>query len=404
MLINQVQIKHFRSLYQVELTLKPLTIIIGPNASGKSNLFKALRFVHTGVAGDRVEWQAYDSQIDDLLWYGMDESGARPDTMEFAFGFASSPGAPVARYAAKFHCGDYLQVREESLEVREDPQLRTYFERLKEQIRQYIGRRNKSLKTPYRSLARSGRTLTLRDEGADFSHPLAKGVYEHISGWRFFDVNLQLARQEAFVPPVPDAVPPLANDASNLSAFLYALWHIQPEDFDLLAETLADFVELPQKIISEHDAERGGKNARYSFIEQPFGENRVIPPHSMSDGTIRLLSHLALLLGDQTVTLACLEEPNIGLHPRLMLHLADVLRQSVNTADESTQKLQVIITTHNAEFMDCFNLEEEKAYLQVYVAERDEQGRTRFIPASADEFAPWLQKYRLGEAVRRRFL
>ncbi len=59
--LNRLQIRHFRSLYQVELELKPLTILIGPNASGKSNLFKALRFLHDAIAGDRLEWQAYDN-------------------------------------------------------------------------------------------------------------------------------------------------------------------------------------------------------------------------------------------------------------------------------------------------------------------------------------------------------
>jgi hypothetical protein len=54
--------------------------------------------------------------------------------------------------------------------------------------------------------------------------------------------------------------------------------------------------------------------------------------------------------------------------------------------------------------MDCFDLKEEQDYLQVYIAERDERGRTVFTLATVEEFAPWLEKYRLGEAVRRRFI
>lgn len=65
---------------------------------------------------------------------------------------------------------------------------------------------------------------------------------------------------------------------------------------------------------------------------------------------------------------------------------------------------QILITTHNPEFMDCFDLSEEQDYLQVYLAERDELGRTQFIPATSETFAPWLERYRLGEAVRRRFM
>jgi hypothetical protein len=91
-----------------------------------------------------------------------------------------------------------------------------------------------------------------------------------------------------------------------------------------------------------------------------------------------------------------------------MLHLADVLRQAVAWTQESANEdgftPQVLVTTHNPEFMDCFDLSEERDYLQVYLAERDELGRTQFIPATSETFAPWLERYRLGEAVRRRFV
>lgn len=69
--LTKLHIRHFQSLYDVELTLKPLTILIGPNASGKSNLFKALRFMYDAVAGDRLDWQAYDGQLNELRWYEM---------------------------------------------------------------------------------------------------------------------------------------------------------------------------------------------------------------------------------------------------------------------------------------------------------------------------------------------
>ena len=40
--LNNVHIKNFRNLRDVELPLKPLTVIVGPNASGKSNILNAL--------------------------------------------------------------------------------------------------------------------------------------------------------------------------------------------------------------------------------------------------------------------------------------------------------------------------------------------------------------------------
>lgn len=166
---------------------------------------------------------------------------------------------------------------------------------------------------------------------------------------------------------------------------------------------MARSIELPQKILLEHDAERGGNEASYYFFETPFGENRPVRPGSISDGTIRLLAHMALLLADQTVALACLEEPDNGLHPRLMLYMADAIRQAVQN-DQGDRRLQVLVATHSPELMDCFDLDAEADYVQVYVAERGAFGETLLVPVTAEQFAPWLEKYRLGEAVRRHFL
>ncbi|GAB4577494.1 MAG: AAA family ATPase [Anaerolineales bacterium] len=409
--LTSLHIQHFQSLYDVELMLKPLTIFIGPNASGKSNLFKALRFIYNAVAGDRLDWQAYDGQLNELRWYGLNELGNRPETLEFSFDFRPfSNKITQGTYSTTLRCGDFLQVDQEEVKVvlgGSDQELKRFFERTDESVRHYVGRRGRMLQSPKYSQVRSSRTLHLRDEGLGITNPIVKEIYEHIAGWRIVDIDLSKARQGTFVPEYPEEVPSLAGDASNLSAFLYSLYRTRPNDLEAINDAIAEFIELPQSLLVEHDAERGGQTARYQFIEKPFGESHLIPPTNMSDGTIRLLTLLALLLGDRTVTLACLEEPDHGLHPRLMYYLADVLRQTiveVESEEINEHPLQFIITTHSPEFMDCFDLEVEKDYLQVYIVQRDETGKTLFTPANAQEFAPWLQRFRLGEAVRRRLV
>jgi predicted ATPase len=381
--LSQLSVRNFRSLHAAEISLKPLTLVIGPNGSGKTNLFKALRFLHDAVAGDAREWKSYESQIDDLLWYGREESW-----LKFSMMFAGGR-IPLAKYRCAFKAGDFLEVAEEELNFGQEG-----FKRQGERVVQsWDGKRE--------AAARSANILTLRDEGPSVkSYSL---VYRHISGWRFFEIDPKLARAGHFVPEDPKEVPPLEADGANLSAFLYGLQRLRPEDLDAVTEAVGRSIELPERVLVEHDAERGGSQARYWFTEAPFGD-RLVPPESMSDGTIRLLAHLALLLADRSVPFACLEEPDSGLHPKLMLPLADALRQAVQIETVDGTERQVLVTTHSPELMDCFDLAGEKDYLQVYVTERDETGRTRFVPVTAVEFAPWLERYRLGEAVRRRFV
>ncbi|HJX27639.1 MAG TPA: AAA family ATPase [Thermoanaerobaculia bacterium] len=379
MRLTGIGVDHFRSLYSADLALKPLTLIIGPNGSGKSNLFKALRFLQAGVAGDIQEWKNYEAEVDDLPWYGLGPTGARPESFGIALSFEGSPIGAM-RYQTRFNTAGSLKVGSEFIQWSDGThEFRDHFPQ------------------------KSSKTLGLRDFGSYVSTP--SGVfYQHIAGWRIFEAFPRLARQSQFIAPDPDEIPPLEPDASNLSAFLYALHRLRPDDLEEVLAAVRRSIDLPQDILIEHDGSRGGRQARYRFIENAFGADRPIPPESMSDGTIRLLAQMALLLADRSATLIGLEEPDSGLHPSLMPYLADALRQALRLEIGEGLTRQAIVVTHSPELMDCFDLAEEADSLQVYVTERDERGQTLFTPMDAERFAPWLEKYRLGEAVRRRFV
>ncbi|MFY9822075.1 MAG: AAA family ATPase [Thermoanaerobaculia bacterium] len=384
----------FRSLYDLtRIPLKPLTLIIGPNGSGKSNIFKALRFLHVAVAGDAPEWRAYDDESHDLVWYGNPDQSRTPDQFRLlsSFGGHDIPCAGRIEYKTVFDVNGFIEIFEESLWLRSEGSDRKLLDRGSEEIELPDGSKIRT---------RSPHTLALRDLG-DSEQRCIQAIYRHIAGWRFFDVDPRLARQSSYIPESAP-VPALDASASNLSAFLYALRENRPGDLEELIAAMQRAIDSRPDLVIDHDGPRGGRHARYLFHEAAFGE-RLIPPESVSNGTIRLLAHMALLLADQSVSLACLEEPDSGLHPNLMHHLADALRGAVRSTPEGVER-QILVTTHNPEFMDCFNLEEEVDYLQVLVTERTAEGKTLVTPFTAAEFAPWLEKYRLGEAVRRRFL
>ncbi len=184
--LTQANIEYFRSLYNVELSLKPLTILIGPNASGKSNLFKALRFLYDAVAGDRLDWQAYHGHIDVLRWFGGDEYGNRPNVLDFALNFGrEKTESNSVRYAATFRCGDYLEIGHERLALRlntSDDGLTTYFERWGKGITYFRDQFGVASDTPISGVARSSQALTLREEGPSLSLPQAQAAYSHIAG------------------------------------------------------------------------------------------------------------------------------------------------------------------------------------------------------------------------------
>ena len=58
-MLKRLHVKGYKSLVDVELSLEPLTLLIGPNASGKSNLLDALQLL-AGLATGRTLKQAFD--------------------------------------------------------------------------------------------------------------------------------------------------------------------------------------------------------------------------------------------------------------------------------------------------------------------------------------------------------
>jgi len=86
-MLTAVDLKSFKSFDEAELNLGPLTVIIGANASGKSNIRDGFRFLH-GVgrgysladiiggkygAGGQVEWMPIRGFGTEILRFGSDE-------------------------------------------------------------------------------------------------------------------------------------------------------------------------------------------------------------------------------------------------------------------------------------------------------------------------------------------
>ena len=69
--LEQINIKNFLSLRNVTLSLKPLTVLVGPNASGKSNILSALNLLNTMTIAENPPPPKF---IQDRLWAGKENN------------------------------------------------------------------------------------------------------------------------------------------------------------------------------------------------------------------------------------------------------------------------------------------------------------------------------------------
>lgn len=119
------------------------------------------------------------------------------------------------------------------------------------------------------------------------------------------------------------------------------------------------------------------------FVEETGG--RQIPATRLSDGTLRYLCLLAVLLHPEPPPLIVIEEPELGLHPDVIPHVADLLL-------EAAQRTQVVTTTHSRTLVDALAEQPDS----VVVCEKRE-GESSFERLDGTRMQDWLKRYSLGE-------
>ena len=119
------------------------------------------------------------------------------------------------------------------------------------------------------------------------------------------------------------------------------------------------------------------------FIEEQG--DREIAASRLSDGTLRYLSLLAILLDPKPPLLVAIEEPDLGLHPDLIPTVAELLV-------DASRRTQLIVTTHSRALVDSLS----DLPSSVVVCEQ-EDGESRFERVDGDRLKVWLDEFSLGK-------
>jgi predicted ATPase len=110
----------------------------------------------------------------------------------------------------------------------------------------------------------------------------------------------------------------------------------------------------------------------------------VLGAHQLSDGTLRAVALITLLLGppDRLPPLILIDEPELGLHPAALSLVADLIKAA-------SRERQVLVATQSAALLDEFDPGD------VIVAERIE-GESTFRRLRSDDLEEWLEVYSLS--------
>jgi len=114
----------------------------------------------------------------------------------------------------------------------------------------------------------------------------------------------------------------------------------------------------------------------------------TVPLRRLSDGTLRWLALLAVLLDPNPPPVICIEEPELGLHPDMIHELGKLLLTA-------SRRMQIIVATHSEALIEAFSETPET----VIVCEKI-GGASAFRRLSKPELSTWLEQYSLGQLWR----
>jgi len=359
-ILRSLYLDGFKSFRTAQIFFGPFTLLVGTNASGKSNVQDALRFLHGCAQGFTIaevigeKWGPGGL----LLWRGI-RGGVREIARagEDIFALYVDAEEPVAgeQYSYKVVVelseeGKTLEVRDESLEAghrvvfRQDPNRSIFFPDSERRWRHYS----------------AGRTALVRiaedDDVEKTRRNDARLLVDSLKNIRFLDLAPDAMRH-----PSTPGEQVLGDRGENLSTVLYNLTADAAKKEALLG-WLRSLTPLDVVDLRFHE-DLTGRVLVY-LVES---SGREISAKSASDGTLRFLALVAALLSSESGHVFFIEEIDNGLHPTRLHLLLDVIEQATRNFG-----CQVIATTHNPQLLAYLSPEAREDAVLLYRREHED--------------------------------
>jgi predicted ATPase len=370
--------------------LGKLNVLIGPNGSGKSNLIEALSVLQA-TPRDLRRPVREGGGVAEWLWKGPQASGVAEIEVTTECPLVTVP----LRYRLSFtQIGQRFDVADESIEnaTKTDPnEDDVFFYYHNQQGRPVLNTR--VLVESAVSQGRNGFRRTLDKESVSSEQSILSQMKDAVLypemtwlGKQFgaiklyrewgFGLNTGIRRPQQVDLPGDF----LVEDGSNMGLILNDLLHRGMRKS--IIERLSHFYDGIEDVTTKV---HGGTIQVFLHEE---GMNQPIPATRLSDGTLRYLCLLCVLLHPDPPSLVCIEEPELGVHPDILPRIGEMLVGA-------SERTQLIVTTHSDVLVSALSETPES----VIVCERDIKG-TNLKRLEKDQLKSWLKDYSLGEIWR----
>ena len=316
----------YRSIRDADIELGGLDLFIGANASGKSTILDALRFLQEAVQARDFRTPVYSrGGIIHLAWKGREAQDIRLVVRIENSGKNYEWTVELVRDGYEFY------VRERVEEVTTGSPPVTLLDANKGEGWWWSGSEGKV------ELKLGPTSCALAAAAADASFP-ARDIAEFVSCWGFFDPNPFLLRQDWAMLDSGRFDP----YGRNLAETLYALNGRSPGVLEQIVEATRSIVGLPSHIKTRE------VEGRFYFVQDEPGLKYPVHQMGVSSGTLRMLALMTALHGHPEAILIGIEEPENYVHPTALSSFVEHLLDARGRA-------QFLITTHSPMLLDLLD-------------------------------------------------
>lgn len=370
-MLDSIFIENFKSYKKQTLHLAPLTLLIGANASGKSNAIEAFRFLSWLAGGQKLSSLKHTVNDSEKLIRGNIQELFYPNECIFSLGGTLDETE-----------WNMLNI---SITIRDD-ELHIHQEKITDQknslplydIKKPSSGFSNDVQVAYNNFKTghnkpiiictdqiailnqlvSPATFSDKDKDSQKIIPNISNKFQKILG------------ETLFLDPVPakmrnDSFPDkkIQTDGSNVAGVLYHLC-----ENDTLKEQLLEFVRsLPEQYITNIVCYKDKRSQVYFELEETFGDvKKNWSAELLSDGTLRVLAIATALLSVTEGSTVVIEEIDNGIHPSRAKQLMETI-----TKYAKERNLRLLLSTHNPALMDALP---EEALQDVVFCYRDKVG------------------------------
>jgi len=355
--LKTIKLKGYKSFRDGEVHFSDVTVLLGANGAGKSNLvsfFRMLNFISTGAM---QEYIARAGGSESLLFYGRETTAQIAAEIEFKGADSNTHYTIRLADAAP----DTLIFTDE----------RAQYEREGHPKPQDIPLGAGHKESKLREKAQEG----------DMTCKVLHGMLSGCRAYQFHDTSeTAKIRKSGYIEDGNY----LRSDAGNLAAYLRMLQTTYADCYERIVDTVA----LVFPSFGDFILEPSPGNDKYILLnwKEDARSDYLLGPHQLSDGTLRFMALATLFLQpkEKMPSVIVLDEPELGLHPYAISVLAGLVK---SVAVET----QVVLATQSPRLVDEFDPG------QIVVLEADKQSGTQCKQLEAAKLSEWLDDYSMGE-------